>query len=120
VAIGARREGVMGFRGTHADAVAVQRLVGSRAEVACFEDEELALLGDLAGAEDTLRATVADLPQRGGQHGATARALHTHRNTVVQRLKRARQLLPVSLGRGVRAGDPDDGPAVPVGGGAPS
>jgi hypothetical protein len=59
----------MGFRGTHADAVAVQRLVGSRAEVACFEDVELVLLGDLGGAEDPLRATVLTYLSEGGNMG---------------------------------------------------
>ena len=116
------RDGIEGFRRSHLDALATQRLM-HRMPQSCasprYEDVQLVALathdeerapefvartlGDLAGAPAELRETAARLPPRGLQRSRAARALFTHRNTVLNRLDARRELLPAPLaGRGLQ------------------
>jgi DNA-binding PucR family transcriptional regulator len=62
-------------------------------------------LGELATADPILRHTVRTYIREQFSPTRTARALYTHRNTVLNRLQRAEQLLPAPLdGRGVEVG----------------
>ncbi len=114
---------VDGFRRSHFDAVATQRLMSRRPDlrVARFADVQLVTLaiadeqrarefvartlGTLAGADRELRDTLC--VYIGEQFSAVraARALYTHRNTVLNRLQRAERLLPLPLaGHGLEVG----------------
>lgn len=116
VALGAPGIGREGFRRSHFQALTAHRLlhrIGSAQQVARYDelrlmdvmsdDEEKTAefvaetLGDLADAEpevvETLRVWFAERCNA----SATAERLYTHRNTVVRRLARAEQLLPISL-----------------------
>jgi DNA-binding PucR family transcriptional regulator len=123
LAVGSTGAGADGFRRGHLDALATQRLMHRRGAavrfaryeevraVALAADEERALefaartLGDLAGAPETLRETLRTWLREGGNTTATARALPAHRNTVIARLGRARDLLPLPLeGNGLEVG----------------
>jgi DNA-binding PucR family transcriptional regulator len=114
VAIGRPAEGIDGFRRTHLDAMAAQRLMyRSSVALASFEevqlvalaaaDEERAAefvaetLGDLAGADAVLRETLRTYVRERFSAARAARALYAHRNTVLNRLERARRLLPAPL-----------------------
>lgn len=124
VAVGSTAPGLEGFRRSHLDALATQRLMHRqrtdvalaryedvRAVVLAVADEERALefvartLGDLAGADEVLRDTLRTYLRADSNAARTARALFAHRNTVLARLARARDLLPMPLaGRGLEVG----------------
>jgi DNA-binding PucR family transcriptional regulator len=112
-----------GFRRSHFDAVVTQRLMARRPDlrVARFADIQLVALalqdeqrarefvartlGTFADAEGELRETLC--VYIGAQFSASraARALYTHRNTVLNRLQRAERLLPFPLaGHGLEVG----------------
>ena len=122
VAVGPTAGGIAGFRRSHLDALATQRLMHRTAaapQVASYDDlqvvalatqdEERAdefvarTLGDLATAPAELRETARVYLREGSNTTRTARVLFTHRNTIVARLARTEQLLPAPLaGRGLQ------------------
>ena len=123
VAVGPAGTGMDGFRRSHFDAVATQRLMSRRPDlrVARFADVQLVALaiqdeqrarefvartlGELADAEGELRDTLCVYIGEQFSAARTARALYTHRNTVLNRLRRAERLLPLPLaGNGVEVG----------------
>jgi DNA-binding PucR family transcriptional regulator len=116
VAVGTQRPGLDGFRRSHLEAVACQRMLarlGSPQRLATFSEVQLVALattdpdqaeefvqrtlGDLSGADPEIRATVRTFLHKQSNIVATASALHAHRNTVLRRLTRAEQLLPRPL-----------------------
>jgi DNA-binding PucR family transcriptional regulator len=123
-ALGVPGAGIEGFRRSHLDALAAQRLLGNLAgevRVARFSDVELVALaasdaeradefvarslGALATADSELRDTLRTYVREGFSASRAARALFAHRNTVTARLQRAEQLLPAPLaGRGLEVG----------------
>jgi DNA-binding PucR family transcriptional regulator len=123
IATGPAGAGADGFRRSHFDAVATQRLMARRPDlrVARFADVQLAALalqdeqrarefvartlGTLAGADRELRDTLGVYIREHFSAASAARALYTHRNTVLNRLRRAERLLPLPLaGNGVEVG----------------
>jgi DNA-binding PucR family transcriptional regulator len=124
VALGTTASGMEGFRRSHLDALATQRLMHrmpGALRVASYEDVELVALtttddegtadfvtrtlGALATASPELRETLRVYLRDGSSASRAARALFTHRNTVLNRLARARELLPAPLdGRGLQVG----------------
>ena len=115
VAVGPGGTGVDGFRRSHFDAVATQRLMSRRPDlrVARFADVQLVTLaiqdeqrarefvartlGRLADADPELRDTLCVYISEQFSASRAARALYTHRNTVLNRIQRAEQLLPFPL-----------------------
>ncbi|MBF6175927.1 PucR family transcriptional regulator [Nocardia blacklockiae] len=116
MAVGSVGTGMAGFRRAHLDAVAAQRLMRrlpAGARLATYDevevvalatgDEERArefvtrTLGNLVTADAELRETVRVYLHEGSNTTRTARALFTHRNTIVHRLDRVRGLLPCPL-----------------------
>jgi len=123
IAVGPSGTGPDGFRRSHFDAVATQRLMSRRPDlrVARFADVQLVTLaiqdeqrasefvartlGTLADADSELRDTLSVYIREHFSAARAARALYTHRNTVLNRLRRAEQLLPLPLaGNGVEVG----------------
>lgn len=124
VALGSSGEGVEGFRRSHLDALATQRLMNrmpGRLAMASYEDVQLVALsaqdearaaefvartlGELASAEEELRETLRVYIREQFSASRAARALFAHRNTVLNRLARARELLPAPLEqRGLQVG----------------
>jgi DNA-binding PucR family transcriptional regulator len=123
VAVGPAGSGADGFRRSHFDAVATQRLMSRRPDlrVARFADVQLVVLalqdeqrarefvartlGQLADAEGELRDTLCVYIGEQFSAARAARALYTHRNTVLNRLQRAERLLPDRLaGHGLDVG----------------
>jgi DNA-binding PucR family transcriptional regulator len=123
VAIGPAGAGVDGFRRSHFDAVATQRLMSRRPDLraARFADVQLVTLtlqdeqrarefvartlGKLADADRELRDTLCVYISERFSAARAARALYTHRNTVLNRLQRAERLLPLPLaGHGLEIG----------------
>jgi DNA-binding PucR family transcriptional regulator len=123
VAVGPAGAGADGFRRSHFDAVATQRLMSRRPglRVARFADVQLVTLalqdeqrarefvartlGPLAGADRELRDTLGMYIREQFSAARAARALYAHRNTVLNRLHRAERLLPLPLaGNGVDVG----------------
>jgi DNA-binding PucR family transcriptional regulator len=116
VAVGPAGTGIDGFRRSHFDAVATQRLMARRPDlrVARFADVQLVTLalqdeqrarefvartlGQLADADRELRDTLCVYIGEQFSAARAARALYTHRNTVLNRLQRAERLLPFPLG----------------------
>lgn len=115
-AIGSTDTGLDGFRRSHLKALSVQRLMRRMPvspQVAAFADVQLvdlvgqdeerlteflsATLGQLTAADPILAETLRAFVRERFSATRTARALFTHRNTILSRLDRARQLLPVSL-----------------------
>ncbi|MFE3798647.1 PucR family transcriptional regulator [Nocardia tengchongensis] len=120
VAIGSAGGGVSGFRNSHQDAMSVYRLLASNpaaSRSATYSEVEVAALfggdarrvrqfvtstlgplaADSPGAQrlrETLRVFLAEADNA----PKTARRLHTHRNTVLQRIARATELLGYSPG----------------------
>ncbi|MGW6538570.1 PucR family transcriptional regulator [Streptomyces sp. NPDC055051] len=105
-----------GFRRSHLDALAAQRMMArldSPQRIARHEDvqlvalmtQDLALadefvedvLGELAGADARTREAVLTYVNERFNTSVTARRLLTHRNTVLRRLARADELLPKPL-----------------------
>jgi DNA-binding PucR family transcriptional regulator len=116
IAIGPEGAGVEGFRRSHQDAVETQRLVQRLPAVrlARFADVQLVALathddararefvsrtlGRLAAADPELRATLRTYIREQFNATRAAQALFAHRNTVINRIQRAEELLPLSLG----------------------
>ena len=107
--------GIDGFRRSHLDALAAQRLMGGPAaeigptvahhdEVAvavlALEDRDASArfaastLGDLAGADAALRETVSIWLRHRCNSTEAAAAAYAHRTTFLRRLRRAEELLP--------------------------
>jgi DNA-binding PucR family transcriptional regulator len=124
IALGPTAHGIDGFRASHLDALATQRLLHRTphpVRLAAYDevqvvalattDEERArelverTLGRLAAAPEELRETLRVHLREGSSATRTARALFAHRNTVLNRLARAEALLPAPLeGRGLQVG----------------
>jgi DNA-binding PucR family transcriptional regulator len=123
IAVGPAGAGIDGFRRSHFDAVATQRLMSRRPDlrVARFADVQLVALaladeqrarefvartlGKLADAEPELRDTLCVYIGKQFSAARAARALNTHRNTILNRLQRAERLLPFPLaGHGLEIG----------------
>lgn len=124
VALGTTAAGMDGFRRSHLDALATQRLMHrmpGEQRLASYEDVQLVALtaadeegaaefvartlGRLAGADAELRETLRVYIREEFSASRAARALFAHRNTVLNRLARARELLPAPLeGRGLQVG----------------
>jgi DNA-binding PucR family transcriptional regulator len=123
VAVGPGGAGIDGFRRSHFDAVTTQRLMSRRPDlrVARFADVQLVTLaiadeqrarefvvrtlGKLADADRELRDTVCVYIGEQFSASRAARALYTHRNTVLNRIQRAERLLPFPLaGHGLEVG----------------
>lgn len=124
VAIGATAPGLQGFRQSHADALTTQRLMfrapaGLRS--ATFDEVRVVslvtadgerayeyvhrTLGALADADPVLRETLRVYLREDSNAARTARALYTHRNTILNRVAKAEALLPTPLpGRGLPVG----------------
>lgn len=114
-AVGPGAAGVDGFRSSHEDARAAQRILARaparrlaryddvRAVALATEDEERAYdlvdraLGELSRARPELRETLRVYLREQCNAARTARVLHVHRNTVLSRLERALPLLPEPL-----------------------
>jgi DNA-binding PucR family transcriptional regulator len=117
VALGSPAAGMDGFRRSHLDALATQRLMHRMPDLrlAAYDDVRLVALtaqdedraaefvsrtlGDLAAAEPELRETLRVYIREGSSASRAARALFTHRNTVLNRVARAQELLPGPLAR---------------------
>jgi DNA-binding PucR family transcriptional regulator len=120
LAVGPIDEGVDGFRRSHHGALEVQRLVHAHgAHRIAFHDDVAAVLlvaGEGARLREFIHATLGPLASGTSGHvelretlrvfvrerynaTRTARRLYTHRNTVLQRIRRAEQLLPATLDR---------------------
>jgi DNA-binding PucR family transcriptional regulator len=116
IALGPPASGIDGFRRSHLDALATQRLLHRTPDDVRFAtyddiqvvalatyDEERSrafvdrTLGQLAGAPADLRDTLRTYLAEGSNATRTAGALFTHRNTILNRLERAERLLPVPL-----------------------
>jgi DNA-binding PucR family transcriptional regulator len=124
IALGTTAPGMEGFRRSHLDALATQRLMQRMPvdlRIASYEDVQLVALsaqdeegatefvartlGRLATADPELRETMRVYIREEFSASRAARALFAHRNTVLNRLARARELLPAPLdGRGVQVG----------------
>lgn len=116
IALGSPGPGTDGFRRSHEQAYATQRLVGrleSPLRFARYEelrlvglvsrDEDEAqrfvdeVLGDLADASDVLRQTLRTYLRLQSNASRAAEALFAHRNTVIARIAKAEELLPRPL-----------------------
>ncbi|KZS80198.1 hypothetical protein A4G29_15655 [Mycobacterium kansasii] len=116
IAIGTAVDGVDGFRRSHREALATQRIMarlGSRQRVARFADVQMVALltenpdgadnfiettlGEFASASLTLRNTVLTYINEQCNASRAAKRLHTHRNTLLHRLDAAQRLLPRPL-----------------------
>lgn len=116
IALGPTLPGIDGFRRSHLDALATQRLllrVPGDVRIATYDevqvvalatqDEQRAdefvrrTLGPLVGAPAELRETLRVYLREDCNTTQAAKALYAHRNTVVNRLARAEQLLPAPL-----------------------
>lgn len=112
LAVGGTGIDVEGFRRSHFEAVSAQLLLLRTHQVraAAFDDVALVhlatqneqaarayvsrVLGRLSTADPDLRKTVRVYVREGHSAARAARALFTHRNTVLNRVQRAEQLLP--------------------------
>lgn len=122
IAVGRPGNDVAGFRRSHLDALATQRMLtrlDSPQRVAHYRDIQLAALltadpdqadeflvetlGDLLHADAETRQAVVTYIQEQCNTLRTAERLFTHRNTVVRRLARADRLLPRPLAENVVA-----------------
>ncbi len=115
LAVGPEDYDVEGFRRSHLNAVETQRFLQRlpHLQIATFNDIQLAALatqddakarefvactlGRLATADPELRATLRIYVREQFNASRAARALFTHRNTVLNRLRRADELLPLPL-----------------------
>ncbi|WP_433678237.1 PucR family transcriptional regulator [Nocardia sp. CA-119907] len=118
MAIGSPGSGLAGFRRSHLDALATQRLmrrIPAAARIASYEEIEVVALatvdmdraaefvsrtlGELADADPDLRETLRIYLRTGLSTTGTAKELYAHRNTIINRLDRAKALLPYGLDR---------------------
>lgn len=116
IAVGTTVAGIEGFRRSHLDAVATQRVMvrlGSTQRVARFTDIELVALvsadpeqadrfithtlGDFASADSELRQTVLTFIHHQCNASRAAEQMFLHRNTLLRRIARADELLPTPL-----------------------
>jgi DNA-binding PucR family transcriptional regulator len=116
IAIGSTAHGIEGFRHSHLDALATQRLLArlhSTQTVASFEGVQLVslvtenqdradqfikdTLGELEWASPEIRAAVLAYVTEQCSASRAATRLYTHRNTLLRRLSRAERLLPRPL-----------------------
>lgn len=116
MAVGTQADGLSGFRGTHVDALAAQRLMcrlSRHVQVASYRELEMISLiagnetmardfvirnlGSLSTASNELRDTLRTYLRVGSNIARTAEALYAHRNTIVNRLDKIRTLLPTPL-----------------------
>ncbi|MGK8557256.1 PucR family transcriptional regulator [Nocardia gipuzkoensis] len=116
MAIGSPGSGLAGFRRGHLDALATQRLmrrIPAEARIATYDEIEVVALatvdmdraaefvsrtlGELANADPDLRETLRIYLRAGLSTTGTAKELYAHRNTIINRLDRARSLLPYGL-----------------------
>ncbi|WP_369798494.1 PucR family transcriptional regulator [Mycobacterium sp. URHB0044] len=116
IAIGRPGRDIDGFRRSHLDAATTQRLLTrltSPQQVAHYEDVALVALvtsdstradefvrdtlGDLLTADPDIRETVATYASEQFNTSRTAERLYTHRNTIIRRLARADELMPLPL-----------------------
>jgi DNA-binding PucR family transcriptional regulator len=116
IAVGTTDVGMAGFRLSHLDALTTQRLLHrtpDHVRLATYDevqvvdlasrDEERArafadrTLGALADAPAELRETVRTYVREGFSASRTAERLFTHRNTILNRLGRAEELMPAPL-----------------------
>lgn len=115
VAIGPEEVGTDGFRRSHLDAVETQRLLQRLPDlrIARFTEVQLVALvagdqvrasdfvartlGSLASADPQLRATLRAYIRARFSASRAARSLFAHRNTVLNRIQRAEQMLPLDL-----------------------
>jgi DNA-binding PucR family transcriptional regulator len=116
IALGPPAFGVDGFRRSHLDALATQRLLHRAARgvrLATYDDVQVVALathdedraqafvertlGPLATAGEELRDTLRTYLAEGSSATRAAPVLFTHRNTVLNRLERAQRLLPAPL-----------------------
>ncbi|MDM2116420.1 helix-turn-helix domain-containing protein, partial [Mycobacteroides abscessus] len=110
--------GMAGFRRTHMDAAAAQRLLarlGSPLSVVRYEDVHLMdllsadpasadqfvtdVLGEFQSASPVLHQTVLTYVEEALNRTSTAERLYTHRNTIDRRLARVDELLPKPFAR---------------------
>lgn len=120
VAVGRPGADVAGFRRSHLDAAAAQRMLTrltSPQQVARYEDVQLVALltaeptqaeefladtlGDLLHADAATHETVLTYVREQCSTTRAAERLYTHRNTVLRRLARADELLPRPLSENV-------------------
>lgn len=116
VAIGRARRDLDGFRQSHLEAAAVQRMMarlGTVRRAGSYSDAQLVALlsedvgradefvadtlGDLARAEPELHLTLRTYLDQQCNAARVAEALYAHRNTIVRRLARCEELLPRPL-----------------------
>lgn len=116
IAVGRPGRDVDGFRRSHLDALATQRMLArltSPQQFARYEDVQLVALmtadpaqadefvsdtlGDLENADQEIREVVRTYVREQCNTSRTAERLYTHRNTVIRRLARADELLPRPL-----------------------
>ncbi len=116
IALGSPGEGREGFRRSHFQALTAHRILQrARADRRAARYDEVRMIDALSDDEkvgDFVAATLGDLLKADPEvaeclrvwfaqrcnASATAERLYTHRNTVVRRLARAEELLPVPLG----------------------
>ncbi|MFI6096424.1 PucR family transcriptional regulator [Lentzea sp. NPDC051213] len=120
VAVGRAGRDLAGFRRSHLDAVATQRMLTrltSPRQIARYQDVHLVVLlsadpaqadefvadtlGDLRSADPDMLDTVHTYVAEQFNTSRTAERLYTHRNTVIRRLARADELLPRPLAENV-------------------
>lgn len=113
VALGRPAKDIAGFRRTHMEAAAAQRLLArldSHLSIVRYEDVQLIdlisadvaaadrfvadVLGDFLDASPVLHQTVLVYVEEGLNRTSTAERLYTHRNTIDRRLARVDELLP--------------------------
>lgn len=113
VAVGPRVSGIEGFRRSHLDAIATQRLLArmeSHLRLTTYDAVQLVALvtqdqpradqfvretlGELETAPDELRTTVRTFINTRCNATQTAKRLFAHRNSIVRRLARADEMLP--------------------------
>ncbi|MDF5808103.1 helix-turn-helix domain-containing protein [Pseudomonas aeruginosa] len=124
-AIGSPGTGVNGFRRSHLEALTTQRLMGRLAGAPAVatidqvrmvslmtQDDRaarqfvLSTLGRLATEPSVLQRSADAFLANGCNVTQTAEALGTHRNTLLRRLERAQDLLPVRLARSSHSRSP--------------
>ncbi|OBF98014.1 PucR family transcriptional regulator [Mycolicibacter sinensis] len=116
IAVGTTAAGIDGFRRSHLDAVTTQRMMmrlGSTQRVARFTDIELVALisaepeqadrfithtlGDFATADAELQQTALTFIHQQCNASRAAERMFLHRNTLLRRIARADELLPMPL-----------------------
>jgi DNA-binding PucR family transcriptional regulator len=116
IAVGRTAAGIEGFRTSHLEATATQRMMarlGSTHRVASFDEVELVTLitadpeganrfikqtlGNFESADTELQETVLIYISEQCNASRAATRLFTHRNTLLRRIARAEELLPQPL-----------------------